>query len=104
MPAIRPICFMLWLKGLINIGRDLNLFLIQDYDSKWPIDAEPEVRRLTAKSREVSKPLRDYTDRVALEFNRHHSSAAADEPVKFQSDWKSLHLNLAASGLHEILR
>ena len=29
-------------------------------------------------------------------------SAAAEMPVKFQSDWKSL--NLAASRIHEILR
>ena len=30
--------------------------------------------------------------------------AAAEEPVKFQSDWKSLNTNLATSRLHEILQ
>ena len=29
---------------------------------------------------------------------------AAEVPVKFQSDWKSLNPNLVASRLHEILR
>ena len=31
-------------------------------------------------------------------------TAAAEVPAKFQSDWKSLNPNLAASRLHEILR
>ena len=39
---------------------------------------------------------------VALWNRRHLGSAAADVPVKFQSDWKSLNPNLAASRLHEI--
>ena len=37
-------------------------------------------------------------------FDRHLGSIAAEEPVKFKSDWKSLNQNLAASKLHEILR
>ena len=31
-------------------------------------------------------------------------SVAAEVPVKFQSNWKSLNLNLVTSRLHEILR
>ena len=31
-------------------------------------------------------------------------SVDVEEPVKFQSDWKSLNPNLVASRLHEILR
>ena len=31
-------------------------------------------------------------------------SSAAEVPVEFQSDWKSLNKNLAASRLYEILR
>ena len=63
------------------------------------------VRRLTAESCEVSKP-RDwvYNNRIALKFDRYFGSAAAEVPVKFQSNWKSLNPNLAASRLHEILR
>ena len=40
-----------------------------------------------AKSREVSKQ-RDwiYNDRIALKFDRHIGSTAADVPAKFQSD------------------
>ena len=37
-------------------------------------------------------------------FDRHLGSSAAEVPAKFQSDWKSLNPNLAASRLHEILR
>ena len=42
--------------------------------------------------------------RIAIKFYRHLGSAAAEVPVKFQSDWKSVNPNLAASRLHEILR
>ena len=45
-----------------------------------------------------------YNDRFALKFDRHLGSVAAEVPVKFQSNWKSLNPNLAASRLHEILR
>ena len=46
----------------------------------------------------------DYNDSIALKFDRHLSSAAADVPVKYQSDWKSLNPNLSVSSLREILR
>ena len=39
-----------------------------------------------------------------MEFDRHLGSAAAEVPVKFQSDWKSLNPNPVAERLHEILR
>ena len=42
--------------------------------------------------------------RNAPNFHRHFGNAAVGVPVKFQSDWKSLNPNLAASRLHEILR
>ena len=45
-----------------------------------------------------------YNYRTALKFDRNLGGAAADEPVKFQSDWKSLNTNLATSRLHEILQ
>ena len=43
-------------------------------------------------------------DRITLKFDRHLGSAAANVPVKLQSDWRSLTPNLAVSRLHEILR
>ena len=43
-------------------------------------------------------------DRFALQFYRHLGSVAAEVPVKFQSNWKSLNPNLATSRLHEILQ
>ena len=46
-----------------------------------------------------------YNDRIALKFEKHFRSAAADVSLKFQSDWIGLNPNLAASRLHdEILR
>ena len=45
-----------------------------------------------------------FDDGIALKFDRHIGSTAADVPDKFQSDWKSLNLNLTASRLHEIFR
>ena len=42
--------------------------------------------------------------RIALKFDRHISSTAAEVPVKFQSDRTILNSNLAASRLYEILR
>ena len=39
-----------------------------------------------------------------MKFDRRLDSAAAETPVEFQGDRKSLSLNHAASRLHEILR
>ena len=55
-------------------------------------------------SRSLEVEIGCYNDRIALKFDTHLGSAAAELPVKFQSDWKSLSLNLAASRIHEILR
>ena len=44
-----------------------------------------------------------YIDRIALKFGRVFGRAAAEVPAKFQSDWKSLNPNRAASRLREIL-
>ena len=58
-------------------------------------------RRLFVRSRKVSKP-RDC--RIALKFDRHIGSTAAEVHVKFQSDQTILNTHLAASRLYEILR
>ena len=42
--------------------------------------------------------------RIALKFDRHIGSTAAEVPVKCQSDRTILNTNLAASRLYEILR
>ena len=55
-----------------------------------------------AKSR--SREIGCYSYRITLKFDRHLGSTAAEVPVKFQGDWKSLNPNLVASRLHEILR
>ena len=63
------------------------------------------VRRLTPNLVKLrSREIGCYNDCIALTFFRHLGSAAADVPVIFQSDWKSLKPNLAASRLREILR
>ena len=41
---------------------------------------------------------------IALKFDRHIGSTAAEVPVKFQSDQTFLNTNFAASRLNEILR
>ena len=51
-----------------------------------------------------SRDIGSYNDYIALQFDRHLNSAAAEGPVKFQSDWKSLNPNRAASRLYEFLR
>ena len=43
-----------------------------------------------------------YDYHIALIFGWHLSSAVADVPVKFKTNWKSLKPNLATSSLHEI--
>ena len=52
-----------------------------------------------SRSREIGY----YNDRIALKFDRHLGSGAAEVPVKFQSDGTSLNPNLAASRIREIL-
>ena len=48
--------------------------------------------------RKISRSLETaslcYNDRIALKFDRHLDSTAAEMPVKFQSVWKSLNMNL----------
>ena len=61
-----------------------------------------------ASYRQISRSLEAarfgcFNGRLAMQFDRHLSSGAAEVPVKFQSDWKSLNPNLAASILREIL-
>ena len=56
--------------------------------------------RVKSRNREIGC----YDDRVALKLDSHIDSVVADVPVKFQNDWKTLNLNLLASGLHEVLR
>ena len=41
-----------------------------------------------------SRKIQCYNNRFALKFDRHLSSADAEVPVKFQSDWKSLNSNI----------
>ena len=52
-------------------------------------------RRLTAKSR--TREIKCYNDRIALKFDKHLGSSAAEVLVKLQSDWKCLNPILAAS-------
>ena len=69
-----------------------------------PRSADAIVNEAPAKSHGVSKPRGCYNDHIAPKFDRRFGSSVAEVPVKFQSDQKSLNLNLAASRLHEILR
>ena len=44
-----------------------------------------------------------HKDHIAMKFDRHNGSAAAEVPVKLQSDQKSLNHNLVALRHHEML-
>ena len=51
-----------------------------------------------------SREIGSLNYRIALKFDRHLASSAAEEPVKFQSDRTILNTNLAVSRLNEISR
>ena len=75
---------------------------------KLPVKSGPLFTKRTdillqdlVKSR--SREIGYYDDPIALEFDRHFGSDAAEAPVEFRSGWKSLNPNLAASRLHEML-
>ena len=42
--------------------------------------------------------------RIVLKFCKYFGISATEAPVKFQSDWKSINPNHAATKPHEILR
>ena len=96
-----------WLRSYCNrwyriscFWRSASAFFIYDWvDSRASI--HKAVRRLTAKSHEVSRSreIGCYDYRITLKFDRHLDSSAAEMPVKFQSDQKSLNPRL-----HETLR
>ena len=50
-----------------------------------------------------SHTIECYKDRVALKLDRYPDNVAAEVPVKFQSDWKSLNPHLATPMLNGIL-
>ena len=84
-----------------NLGRSFHIwgqieavFNISKF-SKWP----PFWARQTFLPEVISEE--EYTRKIAMSISG--ISAAAEVPAKFQSDWKSLNPNLAASRLHEIL-
>ena len=62
-----------------------------------------QIRRLISRSLK-SQACMILNAPVALKFEKHLSSIAADMPVKFHSDWKDLHTNLIPSRLCKILR
>ena len=51
-----------------------------------------------------SREIWCYNDHIVLGFDTHLDAAAAEVPVKYQSDRKGLKPNFVASKLHKILR
>ena len=75
----------------------------------WNITPGPLfTKRRDVLSQDLMKPRSQeigcYIAGIALKFDRHLGSAAAEVPVDFQSDCKSLNPNLAVSGLRELLQ
>ena len=62
----------------------------------------PSDKTSLVKSR--SREIVCYNDNIALNFDRYVDSAAVEEPVKLQSDWKNLNPNVAVSRLLEVKR
>ena len=75
-------------------------------DKEWQDhNATQDLYSLSGKTsyRQISWSLEAARLNVAMAVSL-WNLAAAEVPAKFQSDWKSLNPNLAASRLHEILR
>ena len=84
----RPQCVNEWRQDPPWIQPDPGPDSICDKTSYRKISCNLEVARLVVKI-------------IALKFDRHIGSTAAEAPVKFQSDFKILDANLEASRLHE---
>ena len=67
----------------------------------WALFQYPK-RRLIARS--WNREIRSLIYRIALKFDRHLGSTAADVPVKLKSDQTILNTNLVVSRLCEILQ
>ena len=68
------------------------------------IDPGPLFNKTNGRSSEVSKPRNWMLYCLYRHANwQHPGSAAIDVFLKFESDWKSLNMNLVSSRLHEIL-
>ena len=90
-------------ENILNLYYSTGFWKLFSYPS-WAPSQYPK-RRLSVRSRKISKPRDLYLDcPIALKFDRHFSSSAADVPVKFQSDTTIESTNLVASRLYEILR
>ena len=84
------ICFVLlcYLCQFTNIRQDL-----------YSLSGRTSYRKISR-----SRKIRIYTFSVALQFDRHLGSSAAEMPVKLQSDTVIIAINLAAPRLNEIWR
>ena len=116
-------CSFIWNKGSVNTRNDHNF---QKYFVRWTciyfpkflhgntIDnlpsfdemfhTQPLSHLLTNLVKSRSCETGCYNVHFALKFYGHFGSAAADVPVKFQSDWESFKANFVASILYKILR
>ena len=72
----------------------------QQQEGEWTTTDVLPPNLVKSRSREIGC----YDERIFLQFDRQLGSAAAEVPVKFQIDCKSLNPNLAASRLREIIR
>ena len=75
-------------------NKKMGIHLVNKYFGLCPLSGKKSYRKISWS----------LDDNVALKFDRHLGSTAADVPVKFQSDCKSLNTNLAPWRTHEIVR
>ena len=93
-----------WSNWWFNSGTDGGSGLTGELKEIWaPSQYSKDVfSKDLVKSR--SHEIGTLNSRIALKFDRHIGSTAAEVPVEFQSDRTILNTNLAASRLYEILR
>ena len=85
----------------------LYIIMVQEYQPErndpTPLFAITDVL-LKDLVKRLSREHECCNDRIAFKFNSHICFAAAEAPVKHESDWKSLDPNLAALRLRDVLR
>ena len=69
------------------------------WDRRWPGPVYTKRTNVLPPTLANSRgsEIGSYNGRISLKFNRHLGSTAAEVPVKFQSDQKSLNPNIVAS-------
>ena len=81
-----------------------DVTVIQQIQNLSSPSGKTSCRQIYLKSKSWSREIGCYNDRIVPKFDRHLGNGAAEVPVKFQSDCKSLNPILAVPRLCQILQ